>query len=480
MPKDKQSELIDDFGFPDEDAEKPKKVFNNFLGDSDLGNAQRLVNLHGKDIKYCHVWNKWLIWNGTSWKIDETDGIMRMAKSLPRAIYQEASQIIDDGLRSELISWGKKTESNQKMKAAVELARSEPGIPVIPSDLDSNQWLLNCLNGTLDLKTGQLRPHNRADFITKMAPVNYDPQADCPNWTSFLARIMDNNQNLITFLQRAIGYSLTGSTGEQCLFFLYGTGANGKSTFLDALKNMLGDYAKRTPTDSLMVKQNQGIPNDLARLKGSRFVIAVEAEEGKRLAESLIKEMTGGDEITARFLHQEFFEFKPEFKIFIATNHKPQIRGTDEGIWRRIRMIPFTQFIPENERDKELPDKLLRELPGILRWAVDGCLAWQLVGLGIPDEVKAATEGYKAEMDTVGAFLEDLCIVNPLAKTKVSELYKRYVDWAQENGEYTLSQSRLGKILIERGCIKERGGKGIWYWKGLGLRYEEVYRHFNA
>jgi putative DNA primase/helicase len=273
------------------------------------------------------------------------------------------------------------------------------GYPVIPEHLDQDPWLFNVENGTIDLKTGELRPHERGALITKLAPVQYDREAECPTWWKFLMRIFNGNLALIEFLQKAVGYALTGSTREQCLFFLHGLGANGKSTLLEIIHTLLGDYAHRTSSETFLIKKSGGIPNDVAALRGARLVGAVEVESGRRLAEVLIKEMTGGDRISARFLHAEWFDFKPEFKIFLAANHKPVIRGTDHAIWRRIHLIPFNVQIPKPEQDRDLPEKLKAELPGILNWALEGCQMWQLYGLEPPAEVQAATQDYREEMD---------------------------------------------------------------------------------
>ncbi|HYU47276.1 MAG TPA: phage/plasmid primase, P4 family, partial [Terriglobales bacterium] len=258
----------------------------------------------------------------------------------------------------------------------------------------------------LNLKTGTLQPHCREDLLTKCLPIAYDPNAECPTWLDFLKTIMANNAALITFLQRAIGYSLTGDTSEQCLFIAHGSGSNGKSTFLEVLQALLGDYAESTPSASLLAKdRHDGIPNDIARLRGARLVTAVEIGEGKRLNEELVKRLTGQDTMTARFLFAEFFDFHAEFKLWIACNHLPTIRGTDHAIWRRIRLIPFTVTIPDEQQDKKLPGKLQAELPGILRWAIQGCLAWQEQELSTPSEVIAATKDYRALMDVIGGVL---------------------------------------------------------------------------
>jgi len=435
---------------------------------SELGNAERLVARHGKDIRYCHEWNKWLIWTGTHWQIDLTGEVERRAKETIRAIYSEAAEIEDEEKRAALAKHAAKSETNRAISAMVELAKSEPGIPVLSDQLDSDIWLLNCKNGTLDLRTGELRPHDRKDYITKIIPVEYNPYADFVEWAKFLDRIMNGNRELISFLQRGVGYSLTGSTREQCLFMLYGSGANGKSTFLEAIAETLADYAQRTPTDTLLAKDTSGISNDIARLKGARFVVASEVEEGKRMAESLAKQMTGGEKMTARFMRAEYFEFMPHFKLWIGTNHKPVIRGTDHAIWRRIKLIPFNVTIPEPERDKELPNKLRKEKAGILNWAVMGCMDWLKDGLGEPEEVVKATGEYRSEMDVLTRFISDCCVTNTQKCTKSSELYRKYTEWSKDNGEFTLSQTKFSTRLQEKGFSKIRTSRGM-VWEGIAI-----------
>ena len=434
---------------------------------SELGNAERLVARHGKDIRYCHEWNKWLIWTGTHWQIDLTGEVERRAKETIRAIYSEAAEIEDEE-KAALAKHAAKSETNRAISAMVELAKSEPGIPVLSDQLDSDIWLLNCKNGTLDLRTGELRPHNRKDYITRIIPTEYNPYADFEEWAKFLHRIMNDNAELISFLQRAVGYSLTGSTREQCLFMLYGCGANGKTTFLEAISDVLAGYAQRTPTDTLLAKDTSGISNDIARLKGARFVVASEVEEGKRMAESLVKQMTGGEKMTARFMRAEYFEFMPHFKLWVGTNHKPVIRGTDQAIWRRIKLIPFNVTIPPEERDKNLLNKLRREMPGILNWAVMGCMDWQKNGLGEPEEVIKATNDYRSEMDVLTRFVSDCCTTATQRGTKSSELYKKYAEWSKDNGEFALSQTKFSTRMQEKGFNKTRTNRGM-VWEGIAI-----------
>lgn len=437
---------------------------------TDLRNAERFVNLFGDQVRYVPAWG-WLIWDGKRWKRDDTEEVRRLAIGVVKDLYREAAETDDQKRRQDLAGWAKRSESRQRLEAMISLA--EPLCAASPDDFDQAPWILNVLNGTLDLRTGELREHCKKEKITKLAPVEFNPSAECLLWESFLQRIFAGNEDLIRFIQRAVGYALTGSTQEQCLFIFYGTGANGKSTFVTTIQRLLGDYALQMPTESLLLKRSEYIPNDIARLKGARFVSAIESGEGRRLNEPLIKQMTGGDRLSARFLHREWFEFLPEFKIFLATNHKPEIRGGDDAIWRRIRFVPFTVTIPEAEQDKELPRKLLAESSGILKWAVEGCLAWQREGLGVPDEVRRATASYRDECDQLASFLGEECFIDAGARVYASELYEAYKTWAVGNGEAPLSQRAFGMALAERGFSRTRGHGGRTVWTGLGLRVKD-------
>jgi putative DNA primase/helicase len=357
----------------------------------------------------------------------------------------------------------------------VALVRSQPGIAIRPDKLDADPWLLNVLNGTVELRDGaRLRPHHRADRITKLVAVNYQPEARCPTWLGFLERVLDGNRALIDFLQRFVGYSLTGRTDEQVIAIAHGTGANGKSTFLHAAKMILGDYGASVPLDTFLVNKHVDTARpDLARLRGARLVAAVESDSGRRFAEALVKTVTGQDTIVARRLYREHFEFVPTFKIVIATNHRPIIRGTDDAIWRRIRLIPFTVVIPPGERDRELPEKLQQECEGILAWAVQGCLDWQRDGLGLPDEVQAATDQYRKDMDSLGGFVADCCTVRPDAQATAAQLYQCYLDWAHQAGEKPMSQKMMGLALAERGFQPSREGRAR-SWLGISLQRQET------
>lgn len=437
---------------------------------TDLGNARRFVAQHGADVRYVAEWG-WMIWDGRRWTLDRTGAVMRKAKATVLAIADEVQEAGDEKAAEKIRSWARASEGRSRLEALIALAQSELGIPAQPEAFDAHDWLLTCRNGTLDLRTGQLQPHDRGHLLTRLVDTDYDPDATCPTWTAFLSQVMAGSEALASYLQRAVGYALTGSTGEQAMFLLYGTGANGKSTFLEALRDLFGDYGRQTDPATFLARQHSDrIPNDIARLAGARFVSAIEVDEGRRLSEVLVKQVISGDTLTARFLNREFFEFRARFKLFLAANHKPVIRGTDEGIWRRIRLIPFTVTIPRAERDKTLPERLRAELPGILAWAVRGCVEWQAHGLIDPPEVLAATETYRVDMDVVGAFIADCCVVAPHVRADCGALYAAYTKWCEEGGEFALSQRRFAQQLEERGFPRLRGAQGRWYRQGIGLR----------
>ena len=443
---------------------QPPRGFNL----TDLGNAERFVAQHEEDARYCYPWKKWLGWTGARWERDDAGRVHRLAKETVRSIYREASDAEDEERRKALAKHAASSESETRIRAMVELAKSE--IPISPDQLDADPMLLNVLNGTIDLRTGDLREHRREDLITKIAPVEYDPEASAPTWEAFLERVLPSEE-LRGFVQRAAGYSATGDTSEQCMFIHHGPGANGKSTFQETVSAALGDYAMRTPTETLLVKRSGGVPNDVARLKGARFVTASETEEGRRLAESLVKDLTGQDTISARFMWAEWFDFKPTHALHLSTNHKPEIRGTDAAIWRRIRLIPWAVTIPPAEQDRKLAEKLRAELPGVLAWIVRGCSAWLREGLKAPEEVRQDTRAYRAEMDVLAAFLADCCLRHEDEEAFAGELWGAWKDWCEETGEHIGTQKRFGGQLADRGFLNHRDSRtGRKVWSGLSLR----------
>jgi putative DNA primase/helicase len=405
--------------------------------------------------------------------IDDAGQVELLAKDTVKNIYAEAARETSESRRKELAKWALSSESRQRLSAMVALAQSEPGIPIKHDEPNRNRWLINCLNGTLDLRTGELKPHDRADLITKIAPVEYRMGAPCPNWLSFLNMIFEGNQDLIAFVQRAVGYSLTGITDERCMFILWGKGKNGKSTFLETIGRMMGDYAEKTTAETLLTTRQTNIPNDIARLQGARFVRASESEHGRYLAEARIKEMTGQDMIAARFLFSEWFSFIPEFKIWLGTNHKPVIRGTDEAIWDRIKLIPFTVRIDNPKPRREIDAMFSEELAGIFSWAVEGCMEWQDHGLGVAEEVRKATAEYRYEMDNIGRFIEECCEVGEYFRTPSSELYEAYKAWAEDVGVEVLSSQSFGRRLTELGFEAQRNTTGQKKWMRQGIRIND-------
>lgn len=450
------------------------EVLPTLFAPSDLGNARRLVALHGADLRYSHPEHAWWVWNGQRWERDQTGEVDRRAKGTVEQIGAEAAKLRDDEARKAMLKHALSSESEAKRKALIASAQSEPGIPILPSAFDSNPLLLNCTSGLVDLRTLSLLPHYREGYCTKLAPVEYDPEATCPTWLAFLERVTGGDRQLQDFLQRAVGYSLTGDTSEQCLFLCYGTGANGKTTFLEALQALLGDYARKADFSTFLQRRGDSGPrNDLAALAGARFVVATEADAGKRLAEALVKELTGGDQVTARFLYGEHFTFRPQFKLWLAANHKPRITGTDYAIWRRIRLIPFAVTIPKEEQDPRLPAKLRAELPGIFAWAMEGCAAWRQFGLGDCEAVTQATAAYREESDTLAEFLGNECLQGASAKVSSRDLYGAYTRWCEANGERTLARKAFGQQLEERGLWSLRGTGGTRWWGGVGLLTEQ-------
>ncbi|RYG32716.1 hypothetical protein EON81_19970, partial [bacterium] len=444
---------------------------------NEVGNVRRFDHLYGEDLRYVSLWGRWLVWDGYRWHGDETGGapIFQRTMEMFRNMLQEAFATEDRAKRAELSEWAGKCHNRAKIDNVVVMARQMPGIPIIPDQLDQMKNLLNVANGTLDLQTGELRPGRREDLITKQIDITYDPDAQCPIWLSFLETVLPDEE-LRNFIWKALGYSLTGLTTEQCLFFCYGnTGNNGKSTFIETVQHIFGEYGKNTPTESLMAKKNaDGPTNHLARLKEARIVTASETDQGARFDEALLKRLTGGDTITCRFLNQEFFDYVPEFKIWLVGNHKPLIKGTDDAIWRRIRLIPFEVTVPAEQRDRQLKEKLRAEFPGILAWMVQGCLAWRLEKLGTASAIQQATANYRVDSDSLTDFFEaNVATGLPGNRLRAKEAYERYKKWAKAGGENEMSLTRFGKALVERGVMKDKDELGVYY-KDICLKAEYV------
>ena len=451
---------------------------------TDVANGRRLVKDHGQDLKYCHPWQKWIVWDGKRWKVDDTDESRRRAIAVADAIWVEMREMpkadIDDATYGKIQNHCKYSSSAAGIAKALECAAAEPGAQILPKQLDADPWLLNCENGTVDLRTGELQEHKRENLLTKISPTNFNIDAESPAWEKFLSDVF-GSEELIGYIRRLCGYWSTGIIREQMLPVLFGTGSNGKTTFLNAITQALGnDFCMKAPADFIMHKRNDAHPTDKADLFGKRLVICSETDDGKRLAESMVKELTGDEAIRARRMREDFWEFDPTHKIILVTNHKPMIRGTDHGIWRRIRLIPFARQFwnphkgeegpPELVQDDTLKDRLEMEMAGILVWIVRGCIEWHRDGEQTPNEVDDQTKDYRSSQDVLGAFITERCDVDHQRVVQSSDLYKSYRKWTDDNGEYTVNQRQFGLSMAERGFFKYRNN-GIWY-RGLSLADE--------
>jgi len=443
---------------------------NGLIQFTDSTNAMRLIKEHGRDIRYNAAWKKWVVWNGKYWEMDEGSALVHeKGLEMVRNIYDELLKTADYRERIDIEKAAIMSESVRRRKAFVEAATWVSALRVKTEELDPNPWLLNVKNGTIDMLNNEFKEHSQEDMITKIANVEFDPKADCPLWKQFVREIMDYKAEIIRFVQTAAGWSLSGDTSEQTMFILYGTGANGKSTFLNTIMYLLGEYALATPTETFMKKNGDNYSNDVARLRGTRFVTTTEVEQGRRMSEPLIKKITGNDEMTARFLYGEFFNFKPSCKIFMATNHKPVIKGADYGIWRRIKLIPFNTRITEEKQDKHLEMKLREEASGILNWLLEGMAIWQQEKLKTPKAVLFATDEYRGEMDVIGNFIQEKCVQDKNMTVTIKRLYKAYSDWCDENHEHPVSERFFTLRLKEMGFVQARTAAER-FWTGIGLQ----------
>lgn len=439
---------------------------------TDVANAERFVADHGTRARWCGPWGSWLVWDGTRWERDVRDNVVELAKDTARRLAEEtATKTVpgeSDGARRQRMAKAAGFQNAGRIRAMLELARSDPQVSVVPADLDADPWLLNATNGTVDLRTGRLRPHVPADLITKVAGASYHPDATALAWITFLERVLPD-ADLRTFVQRSLGYACTGIVAEALLWLAYGGGANGKTSLLGTVEAVLGDYAQPAAPDLLLAGRDQH-PTGMADLKGARLVLTSELDDGKRLAEATVKQLTGGDVIKARVMRGDFFRFTPTHHLWVQTNHRPEVRGTDTGIWRRLRLVPFETTIPPSEQDPRLGEKLRAEADGILAWLVAGCLAWAAHGLAEPLVVQMATADYRAEQDALGAFLTECCVEQAGASVTAADLYAAYRTWADATGEYQLNQRRLGQQLAERNLERRKHGPHRrWSWFGIGL-----------
>lgn len=404
----------------------------------DTGNALRFRDANAGLIHYNHVDGCWIYWDGVRWASDENGEIKRRADKMLADMAKDLKEMQDDPAYNAYKKHLSRSRSHRGKEGFIAEARHLEGVPVLPSEMDRAGNAFNVRNCLISLKTGKTAEHDKKYMISKLAPVTYDENAKCPRWDRFIEEITCGDKSLQLYLQRMIGYCMTAYTKEQCMFFLYGNGSNGKSVFVDTIAYMLGEYAASCQPETVMIRdRNNTARGDLARLKGARMVVTSEPNDGCRLDEGIVKQMTGGTEnkLTARFLYGREFEFSPEFKIVMSTNYKPVIKGTDNGIWRRVRLIPFTAEFTKENRDPQLTEKLRRELPGILNWAIVGAVGWCKEGLPPCAIIDEAGQEYRSEMDRVQQFLDDCTTRSESSSTQASTLYKCYKAWCSEQGD---------------------------------------------
>jgi putative DNA primase/helicase len=476
VPKERDEEF--NLYLLEEDVKKIEKKFYSY---DDTGNAHRFTGAFGEVIRYSYIRKNWYFFDNKIWLIDQQGMVKSLVDRVVEKMKDEPIHVPSGADEEEMRkAFNKHIKNSRSSRGKTNMMKeTEHLLPIQPYEFDSDPDIFNVQNGYLELKSGKLKDHDKNKYFTKISSVEYTDKIDCPMWIDFLNQIFNEDKPLINYIQRAIGYSLSGSTEEQMMFILYGNGRNGKSVFLDIITEMFGSYATNIQPQTIMVKQqSSGANSDIARLNGARLVTTTEPNEGVRLDEGLVKQLTGGDKVTARFLYENEFDFIPQFKLWMATNHKPIIRGTDDGIWRRMAIIPFTVQIPEHQVDKRLKHKLKRELMAILNWAVEGYMLWRATGLQEPQTIKDQRMEYRGEMDVVEAYIEECCIRNENAKTQAKSLYLSYREWAQENGQYMMNSTKFGREIGKRFVKFKSSGT---YYKGIGLKeeYEKSFFKMN-
>lgn len=432
---------------------------------TELGYARRLREVYGSRLRYVKAWNRWLVWDGRRWAHDQTGQAQRWAKLTARMMTDVVLASDDQAMIRDYYPVARKGETSASVAAVLTLASTEPGIAVAHEDLDADPFLLNCANGTLDLRTGELCPHDPANLITKAARAAYDPDAPGTVFTAFLERVQPDPA-MREFLARLLGHSLEGRVTEHILPIFHGTGANGKSTLVTAVVQALGDYAGPADADLLTARSFDAHPTGVADLCGIRLARIDEGDKGRHLGEGTVKRLTGGDRLKARRMREDFWSFDPSHTFLMLTNHKPAVTGTDEGIWRRIRLVPWDQSIPPDERDLSFGDRLVPELDHILTWLADGYADWRALGLGEPEAVSRATAEYRGESDALGRFLAERCMNH--GQVRSSELFAEWQKWCADENEEAGSQTAFSAELVNRGYDKKRTETGA-FWKGLGL-----------
>lgn len=489
-------DLIPPYDDGDDDDEAPsiEQLRDDAPLTTDSANAESVVREHGKGYLFVLAWSAWLAWDGRRWspegargklqesiknamRLEWSRAIARLRSAEERiqkaAITMQKDEAAEAWAKREkgLVKWYEQSQNQAKIESCTK--RLEAMLPIAHAQLDRAPWLLNCTNGTVDLRTAELRPHERDDLLTQIADVAYDDAATCPTWEAFVRGAMGGDIGLALYLQRWAGYMATGNVSEHAMLFLYGGGRNGKSTFVTTLCKVLGEYACSAPRDLLFVSKGDRHPAEIARLHGKRTVSCAEIPENAQLDEAKVKDLTGGDVIAARRMREDFWDLHPTHAFIVSGNHKPNIQGSDEGIWRRIRLVPWTVTIDEGAVDKSLPEKLFAEREGIVRWIVQGCLEWQRIGLADPEIVRGATDEYREESDTLGQFFDERVTFGVEEKCARSDLRLQYEQWCAEAGHKPLGAKRIAARLREKGVANGKdysNGKTRDGWKGVSLK----------
>ncbi|MEP3481606.1 MAG: phage/plasmid primase, P4 family [Fuerstiella sp.] len=448
--------------FDDGEDVGPQRSFDEF-DMTDLGNSEHFAQYSRRLLAFNFTWRKWTAWDGMRWRKEAGERPMLIAKKVVRSM-REVAESADERSAKR---WVVQSMGSARMTAMVDLAASE--LPYSHEKLDQDSWAFNCPNGTVDLRTGKLRPHQQADWITKLCPINYEPDAVAPRWQQFLAEVFEGVESVIPFLARWFGYCLSGSIREQKLPVLWGGGANGKSTLLNAVKNVMGnDYTMQAQSDLLIDRKGEQHPTEMADLFGRRMVVCAETEFGRRLAEAKLKALTGGEPVRARRMREDFWEFIPECKLILVTNHRPQVYGTDDGIWRRMLLIPFGQHFGPDRQDPQLMQVLADESPGILAWMIRGCIEWHRTGLMPPEEITKATDEYRDSEDVIGQFTRDRCVTGDDCQVSSAELQAAFIEWAEDNAKPQIRPAKLAMRLAADGYVKFKRSK--MFWRGIGLK----------
>ena len=436
---------------------------------TDTGNAERLVRRHGDKLRFMGARGQWIVWDGKHWRLDNKSHQSYITDTT-RTIAQEAAAVDDPDLADALRQHSRRSESASAIRSMEFIGARM--LSVDPNEMDTYPFLFNCLNGILDLKTMELHDHDPAMMMQCLANVTYDPEATCPRWDQFVLEVMSGDQEMVDFLQRIFGYAMTGSTAEEVMFFFYGAGRNGKTKFLEVIREIMGSYSEVASMGTLIEDplKRAGPSNDVAKLAHARYVTYSETSIGQHLNEGLIKSLTGGDVITARFLHREFFTFSPGFKLFMISNHKPRVKGGDDGIWSRILLIPFLKKFEGENQDKNILEALVKEKSGILNWMIKGCQKWLESGLQVADSCKKATLQYEYDSDLIGQFVESEIVQMPNCRETIADMYEIYRMWCEKTGENAFTKRNFNVRLEEKGFKKIIAGKNVRYWDGIAFK----------